>query len=93
MASDLRPVKVFEARGLSKNYLMGEVLVHALSDIDLDIYECEFVVLLGPSGSRKSTILTPLPPFLMMLMLISAVSMAKDMHQRTCQKDQIWQGR
>ena len=36
---------------------MGEVAVHALRDIDLDIYEREFVVLLGPSGSGKSTLL------------------------------------
>ena len=36
---------------------MGEVKVHALRDIDLDIYEREFVVLLGPSGSGKSTLL------------------------------------
>jgi ABC-type dipeptide/oligopeptide/nickel transport system ATPase subunit len=46
---------VFSARGLSKVYVMGEVAVHALRDIDLDIYEREFVVLLGPSGSGKST--------------------------------------
>ena len=48
---------VFRARGLSKVYVMGEVAVHALRDIDLDIYEGEFVVLLGPSGSGKSTLL------------------------------------
>jgi putative ABC transport system ATP-binding protein len=50
-------VVVFRARGLSKVYVMGEVAVHALRDIDLDIYEGEFVVLLGPSGSGKSTLL------------------------------------
>jgi putative ABC transport system ATP-binding protein len=49
--------KVFEARGLSKTYVMGEVTVAALRDLDLDIYEGEFVVLLGPSGSGKSTLL------------------------------------
>lgn len=48
---------VFHARDLSKVYVMGEVAVHALRDIDLDIYERDFVVLLGPSGSGKSTLL------------------------------------
>jgi len=36
---------------------MGEVEVPALKDVDLDVYEGEFVVLLGPSGSGKSTLL------------------------------------
>ncbi len=49
--------RVFHATGLCKTYLMGEVAVHALRDVDLDIFEREFVVLLGPSGSGKSTLL------------------------------------
>ncbi len=48
---------VFRARGLTKVYHMGEVDVHALRGIDLDLFEEEFVVLLGPSGSGKSTLL------------------------------------
>ncbi len=56
-ASQAAQAVVFRARSLSKVYVMGEVAVHALRDIDLDIYEREFVVLLGPSGSGKSTLL------------------------------------
>lgn len=48
---------VFRARGLSKVYHPGEVPVYALQSVDLDLYEGEFVVLLGPSGSGKSTLL------------------------------------
>src|SRR5579859_2744670 len=56
-STDASQTLVFRARGLSKVYLMGEVEVHALREIDLDIHEREFVVLLGPSGSGKSTLL------------------------------------
>ena len=48
---------VFQVRGVSKIYEMGEVKVQALKGIDLDLYEGEFIVLLGPSGSGKSTLL------------------------------------
>lgn len=51
------PEAVFHARGLSKVYRMGEVEVHALRDINLDLYEGELVVILGPSGGGKSTLL------------------------------------
>ena len=54
-----RPARlaVFEARQITKIYQMGDVEVQALAGVDLDLYEGEFVVLLGPSGSGKSTLL------------------------------------
>jgi putative ABC transport system ATP-binding protein len=58
---DLLPVDmgdvVFETRGVTKVYDMGETQVHALRGIDLELYSGELVVLLGPSGSGKSTLL------------------------------------
>ena len=51
------PSPVFEARSLTKTYHMGEVEVHALRGVDLDLFQSEFVVILGPSGSGKSTLL------------------------------------
>lgn len=47
----------FYIRKLSKIYGMGALEVHALQSVDLDLYDGEFVVILGPSGSGKSTLL------------------------------------
>ncbi|MEE9344476.1 MAG: ABC transporter ATP-binding protein [Methylococcales bacterium] len=48
---------VFQARGLTKIYQVGETEVYALRGVDLDLYQDELVVLLGASGSGKSTLL------------------------------------
>ena len=53
---EARPT-VFEARGVTRIYRMGEVDVAALRGVDLDLAEGELIVVLGPSGSGKSTLL------------------------------------
>jgi len=56
-ARSREPEALFQARGLSKSYTVGDVRVDALVNVDLDLYGGELVVLLGPSGSGKSTLL------------------------------------
>ena len=51
------PSVVFQTINITKTYQMGEVQVHALRGVDLELYQGEFVVMLGPSGSGKSTLL------------------------------------
>lgn len=40
-----------------KSYQMGEVSIHALDGIDFTISEGEFVIIVGPSGAGKTTVL------------------------------------
>jgi len=48
---------IISVRSVSKIYRMGEVDVPALRDASLDIYDGEFLIIVGPSGSGKSTLL------------------------------------
>ncbi|MDX8338975.1 ABC transporter ATP-binding protein [Draconibacterium sp. IB214405] len=47
-------IKVSELR---KDYHVGEMTVHALRGVDMEIYEGDFAAIMGTSGSGKSTML------------------------------------
>jgi putative ABC transport system ATP-binding protein len=46
------------ASGLGKRYLVGDAIVHALSDVTVSIDAGDFVAVVGRSGSGKSTLLS-----------------------------------
>ena len=46
-----------ELKDVKKIYHMGEVDIHALDGVDFQIEEGEFVVIVGPSGAGKTTVL------------------------------------
>ena len=51
---------VIRAEHLAKSYGEGEALFYALNDVSMEVYEHEFLVILGGSGSGKSTLLNML---------------------------------
>jgi putative ABC transport system ATP-binding protein len=52
----LGPV-VIDIENITKNYVMGEEIVHALRGVSLQIQRNEYIAVMGPSGSGKSTLM------------------------------------
>ena len=49
--------KLVEFQNVKKTYHMGEVEIHAVDGVDFEINKGEFVVIVGPSGAGKTTVL------------------------------------
>jgi putative ABC transport system ATP-binding protein len=49
--------EIIKVTHLKKNFYIGDITVHALKGIDLNIRSGEFVAIMGASGSGKSTML------------------------------------
>ncbi len=52
--------EIIRLENVSRHYQVGTVLVKALSDVSVSIFQNEFVALMGPSGSGKSTMMNVL---------------------------------
>lgn len=48
---------IIEVKNVSKKYIEAEKEKYALNDVSLNVYDKEFLVILGGSGSGKSTLL------------------------------------
>ena len=57
MADNENKRVLIEAKNLVKTYGEGEALMYALNDVSISVYEHDFLVILGGSGSGKSTFL------------------------------------
>ncbi|MGH0945886.1 ABC transporter ATP-binding protein [Bacillus mycoides] len=77
--------KILEVKQLNKKYAMdGNKTCHMLKNINLEIYEGEFISVMGPSGSGKSTLLYNISGMDQM----SSGSVKVDSKEITCMKEE-----
>ncbi len=57
VSSAAENVPTIRLDGIHKTYDLGEVQVHALRGISMEVYRGEFVAIMGASGSGKSTLM------------------------------------
>ena len=56
--NNAEPDIILQTRNLKETYMQGNVPVHALQGVDLEVRRGELVSIVGPSGSGKSTLLS-----------------------------------
>jgi len=56
-AAVIHPEDIIRVDGVTKIFRQGELEVHALRGVDLDLHMSEFTALAGPSGCGKTTLL------------------------------------